>query len=99
MKRAELNWITGYIWGIADDVLRDLLLRGIDAFLRREVLPYAPHAWYESAKVKIGYEIDFNRHFYRPKALRALEEIRADILALEKETEGLLGKIIGGSAS
>ena len=45
--------------------------------------------------VKIGYEINFNRHFYKPQPMRPLEEIRADILALEQETEGLLGEIVG----
>ncbi len=69
---------------------------GIEAFLRREVLPYAPDAWYEPESAKTGYEISFTRHFYKPQPLRSLEEIRADILALEKETEGLLGEIIGG---
>jgi type I restriction enzyme M protein len=70
---------------------------GIDAFIRREVLPYADHAWYDPAAVRIGYEISFTRYFYRPQPLRTLKEIRADILALEAETEGLLGEIIGGS--
>ncbi len=69
---------------------------GIEAFLRREVLPYAPDAWYAPSSVKIGYEISFTRHFYRPQPLRPLEEIRSDILALERETEGLLGEIVGG---
>jgi type I restriction enzyme M protein len=68
---------------------------GIDAFLQREVLPYAPDAWYDPDSVKIGYEISFTRYFYKPQPLRTLEEIRADILALENETEGLLGEIIG----
>jgi hypothetical protein len=63
---------------------------GVEAFLRREVLPYAPDAWYEPDKVKTGYEISFTRYFYKPEPLRTLEEIRADILALERETEGLL---------
>ena len=72
---------------------------GIEAFLRREVLPYAPDAWYVPGNVKTGYEISFTRYFYKPQPMRTLEEIRADILALEKETEGLLGEIIGGSAS
>ena len=67
---------------------------GIEAFLRREVLPYAPDAWYVPSSVKIGYEISFTRHFYKPQPLRPLEEIRADILALERETEGLLGEIV-----
>jgi type I restriction enzyme M protein len=69
---------------------------GIEAFLRREVLPHAPDAWYVPDSVKIGYEISFTRYFYKPKPLRTLEEIRADILALEKETEGLLDEIVGG---
>ena len=67
---------------------------GVDAFLRREVLPYAPDAWHNPASVRIGYEISFNRHFYQPQPLRPLAEIRADILALERETEGLLGEIV-----
>ena len=46
--------------------------------------------------VKTGYEISFTRYFYRPQPLRPLAEIRADILALEQETEGLLGEILGG---
>lgn len=67
---------------------------GIEAFLRREVLPYAPDAWYDPGSVKVGYEISFTRYFYKPKPLRSLEEIRADIVALEKETEGLLEQIL-----
>ncbi|TDA65872.1 MAG: SAM-dependent DNA methyltransferase [Clostridia bacterium] len=68
----------------------------IETFLRREVLPYAPDAWYDPESVKIGYEINFNRYFYKPKALRTLEEIRSDLLAVEKEAEGLLDEILGG---
>ncbi len=67
----------------------------IETFLRREVLPYASDAWYDPVSVKIGYEINFNRYFYKPKALRPLEEIRADLLAVEKEMEGLLAEIMG----
>ena len=67
---------------------------GIEAFLAREVLPYAPDAWYSPGQVKIGYEISFTRHFYKPKPMRPLEEIRADILALERESEGLLETIL-----
>ena len=59
------------------------------------MLPYTPDAWMDESKTEIGYEISFTRHFYKPQPLRSLEEIRADILALEKETEGLLGEIIG----
>ena len=67
---------------------------GIEAFLQEEVLPYAPDAWYNPEAVRNGYEINFNRHFYKPQPMRSLEEIRADILALERETEGLLAGIL-----
>ncbi len=67
---------------------------GIEAFLRREVLPYAADAWYQPDSVKVGYEISFTRYFYTPQPMRTLVEIRADILALEQETEGLLGEIL-----
>ncbi|WP_292731507.1 class I SAM-dependent DNA methyltransferase [Methanoculleus sp.] len=70
---------------------------GIEAFLRREVLPHAPDAWFDESSVKIGYEISFNRYFYKPQPMRTLEEIRADILATRRESEGLLDEIIGGS--
>ena len=68
---------------------------GVDAFLRREVLPYATDAWYIPSSIKTGYEISFTRHFYKPQPLRPLEAIRADIMALERETEGLLSEIVG----
>ena len=68
---------------------------GIEAFLRREVLPYAADAWCQADSVKVGYEISFTRYFYKPKPMRTLAEIRADILALEQETEGLLAEILG----
>ena len=71
---------------------------GIEAFLRREVLPWAPDAWYNPRTVKTGYEISFNRYFYQPEPMRPLAEIQADILALETRTEGLLAEIIGGMA-
>ena len=67
---------------------------GIEAFLQEEVLPYCSDAWYNPEAVKIGYEINFNRHFYKPRPMRSLEEIRADILSLERETEGLLAEIL-----
>jgi len=71
---------------------------GIEAFLRREVLPHAADAWYEPDSVRTGYEVSFTRYFYQPQPLRSLEEIRADIRALEQETEGLLEEIIGKDA-
>jgi len=68
---------------------------GIEAFLKREVLPHAADTWYDPESVKTGYEISFTRYFYKPQPMRSLEEIRADILALEKETEGLLDELLG----
>ena len=68
---------------------------GIEAFLWREVLPYAADAWYRPDNVRVGYEISFTRYFYKPKPMRTLAEIRADIMALEQETEGLLAEILG----
>ena len=68
---------------------------GIEAFLQREVLPHACDAWYKADSVKIGYEISFTRYFYKPQPMRTLEEITADIRALEQETGGLLDEIIG----
>lgn len=67
---------------------------GIEAFFKREVLPYVPDAWIDESATKIGYEISFTRYFYKPEPLRTLEEIRADILALEEETDGLLEQIL-----
>lgn len=52
-------------------------------------------AWFVPSSTKIGYEISLTHH-YKPQPLRTLEEIRVDILAVEEETEGLLGEIIGG---
>jgi type I restriction enzyme M protein len=60
-------------------------------------LPYAEDAWVDENKLQIGYEISFNRFFYKPQPLRPLDEIKKDILALERETEGLLKEIIGSS--
>jgi type I restriction enzyme M protein len=68
---------------------------GIEAFFQREVLPYTPDAWIDQGKTLVGYEISFTRHFYRPAPMRTLDEIKADIYALEQETEGLLEQIVG----
>ena len=68
---------------------------GVEAFFRREVLPHAPDAWIDEAKTSVGYEISFTRYFYKPQPLRPLDAIRADIVALERETDGLMADIIG----
>jgi len=69
---------------------------GLEAFFEKEVKPFAPDAWIDEKQTKIGYEISFTKYFYKPIQLRSLEEITADILELEGETEGLLAEIIGG---
>jgi type I restriction enzyme M protein len=70
---------------------------GVEAFIRREVLPYTPDAWIKEDATRIGYEVSFTRHFYKPQPLRTLEEISADILAIEKEAEGLLDGLLKGA--
>jgi type I restriction enzyme M protein len=75
-----------------------LAKEGIEAFIRREVAPYTPDAWIKEDATKVGYEISFTRHFYQPQPLRTLDEIRADILAVEKEAEGLLDELLKGIA-
>ncbi|WP_238654052.1 type I restriction-modification system subunit M [Paenibacillus piscarius] len=67
---------------------------GIDAYIAKEVLPYAPDAWIDEKQTKIGYEINFTKHFYKPVQLRELSEIVADIRALEAETDGLLEEVL-----
>ena len=57
---------------------------GVAAFIEREVWPYTPDAWVDEKSEKIGYEISFTRHFYKPVALRPLETVLVDIeLAVE----------------
>jgi type I restriction enzyme M protein len=72
---------------------------GIEAFIKREVLPYTSDAWIKEGSEKIGYEVSFTRHFYKPQPLRSLEDIRKDILALEKETGGLLSDLLAGGTA
>lgn len=66
----------------------------INDYFKREVLPHVPDAWMDRSKDKVGYEINFTKEFYKYKPLRPLDEIRKDILALEKETEGLIGEVL-----
>jgi len=67
---------------------------GIEAFIRREVLPHVPDAWVDASATRVGYEISFTRYFYEPQPMRTLAEIRADIEALERETAGLLDEVL-----
>lgn len=81
-----------------DSDLRDYenipLKDNIQRYFKAEVLPHVPDAWIDESKTKIGYEINFTRYFYKFQPLRSLDEIRKDILNLEKETENMLNKII-----
>lgn len=85
---------------VPDSNLRDYenvpLKENIEEYFKREVLPHLPDAWINHGKTKTGYEINFTKHFYRYKPLRSLEEIRADILALEKATDGMIKEVIEG---
>lgn len=67
---------------------------GIEGFLRRKVLPYAPDAWYVLSGVTIGYEINFNQYFYKVEPMRRIKEIRSDILDLERAANRLLQEIM-----
>lgn len=69
---------------------------GIEKFFKEEVRPYASDAWIDESKTQIGYEISFTKYFYKLVQLRSIDEIVADIKALEAETDGLLNEIIGG---
>ena len=66
----------------------------IDEYFAREVLPFSPDAWYDKKKMKVGFDIAFNKYFYKYEALRSLEKISKDIVELEKETDGLLKEIV-----
>ncbi|MBT5269084.1 MAG: SAM-dependent DNA methyltransferase [Candidatus Marinimicrobia bacterium] len=68
---------------------------GIEAFISREVLPYAADAWYKQDSIKIGYEISFTRYFYKPQPMRSLEEIRADLIKSVQESDNLLKQLLG----
>ncbi len=68
---------------------------GMEAFLQKEVYPYYPDAIVNTSKAVIGYELSFTKYFYKPVELRPLADIKADIKAIEKETDGLLNLILG----
>lgn len=99
VKDANANPVTGE----ADSDLRDTELipftyeGGIEGFMENEVLSYAPDAWIDEKKTQIGYEISFNKYFYRPVNLRSMDEIIASLNELETEADGMLAGIVGGN--
>lgn len=69
---------------------------GIDAFIEKEVKPYAPDAYVDESKTKIGYEISFTKYFYKPVQLRDMKDILASLSELEKESDGVMDEIVEG---
>ena len=82
-----------------DPELRDYenvpLKENIEDYMAREVLPHVPDAWIDESKTKIGYEINFNRYFYKYTHPRPLNEIEADLKTIEKEIAGMLVEVAG----
>ena len=80
-----------------DTSLRDTenvpLVQDIDAYFAREVLPYAPDAWIDRSKTKVGYEIPMTRYFYEYQAPEAVEDIVARITALEQDISAGLAEL------
>jgi len=80
-----------------DSALRDTenvpLTEDIEEYFAREVLPFAPDAWIDKAKSKVGYEIPFTRYFYKYEAPRPSAEVMAEILEIEKELDGALAEV------
>jgi type I restriction enzyme M protein len=70
------------------------LKENIHTYFVREVKPHVAEAWINLDATKIGYEISFNRYFYQHKSLRAIAAVTADILSLEKESDGLIAEIL-----
>lgn len=112
LKKTQLKKIRPYITetdpdakevaGEADPELRDTenipfqYEGGIDTFIEKEVLPYAPDAYVDEDKTKIGYEISFTKYFYKPVKLRDMKDILASLAELEKESEGVMDDIVRG---
>ena len=112
LKKTQLKKIRPYITetdpeakevaGEADPELRDTenipfqYEGGIHTFIEKEVLPYAPDAYVDEEKTKIGYEISFTKYFYKPVKLRDMKDILASLAELEKESEGVMDEIVRG---
>ncbi len=71
------------------------LTENIQTYFEREVLPFAPDAWIDEKKSKVGYDIPFTRYFYKYEAPRPSAEIMAEILEIEKELDGALAEVFG----
>jgi len=82
-----------------DPELRDYenvpLKEDIYEYVAREVLPHVPDAWVDENKTKVGYEINFNRYFYKYTPPRPLKEIETDLRLIEKEIADMLAEVAG----
>ncbi|UAY56224.1 hypothetical protein [Arachidicoccus terrestris] len=63
-------------------------------YFKREVIPHMPEAWINIDTVKIGYEISFNKYFYKHTPLRSIEAVKKELLALENQADGVLQEIL-----
>lgn len=84
---------------VADSALRDTenvpLVEDVDRYFEREVLPYAPDAWIDKSKTKVGYEIPMTRYFYEYQKPEASDEILSRIIGLEDEIASSLKSLFG----
>lgn len=89
----------GHLEYVSDPALKDSenipLKEDIQEFFEREVIPFAYDAWWNKDETRIGYEINFNKYFYKYTPPRSKEAIAADLFAIEQETENLLKEIVG----
>jgi type I restriction enzyme M protein len=67
----------------------------VDEYFEREVKPHLPESWMDRSKDSTGYEINFTKYFYHYKPLRSLKDLTKELLDLEKESDGLMNKLIG----
>ena len=70
---------------------------GIEAYIEKEVHPYAPYSWVDEKKTQIGYEISFTKCFYKPEEVRSVMEVNRDLAELDSESRELLDAILGGA--
>ncbi len=98
----EKDPLASPVEGEADPDLRDTEIipftfdGGIERFFETEVIPFAPDAWIDEKSTKVGYELSFTKHFYKPMVFRSVQEIVDDLQALERETDGMLAEILEG---
>jgi type I restriction enzyme M protein len=83
----------------SDSSLRDIeripLSEDVEQYFEREVKPHLPESFMDRSKDSVGYEINFTKYFYQYKPLRSLEDLTKELLELERESSGLINKMIG----